>query len=337
MAGQRTTLAEIAVQADTSVATVSKVLNGRPGVSEAQRDRINELLDATGYRRRGVAPRAPVSLIDVVVRGIDSQWSNQILMGAEEEAARVGVSIVVTVTHGQSLGSRRWLSMLAKRHTDGLVLVVSRLSQGVDRELAKLRIPYVCVDPIGTAPAGVPVIGATNFAGGLSATEHLTQLGHRRIGIITGDADLECSLERLDGYRAALGRAGIVPDDALVRFGNFQASGGYEGARSLLALEPRPTAIFAGSDLQASGVYQAAAELGLRIPEDLSVVGFDDVPLCGWVTPKLTTVHQPIDEMARQATRLLLGLAYRGSQPPESKLELATSLVLRDSTAPPPA
>jgi DNA-binding LacI/PurR family transcriptional regulator len=128
-----------------------------------------------------------------------------------------------------------------------------------------------------------------------------------------------------------------VPQDELVRFGNFQDSGGHQGGVELLGLATPPTAIFAGSDLQAVGVYRAAAERGLRIPEDLSVVGFDDVALCGWISPALTTIRQPIEDMARQATRILLSMAYRGVQPTQPKLELATSLVLRQSTAPPRA
>ncbi|MDR1448875.1 MAG: substrate-binding domain-containing protein [Propionibacteriaceae bacterium] len=337
MSVPRVTLQEIAEAAQTSVATVSKVLNGRPGVSDAQRSRILRLLSEHGYERRGVHKRNPARLIDVVVRGIDTHWATEVLMGAEGEAARVGAGIVVTVTHGRTLGNRRWLSALAQRHSDGLLLVASRLSQGIDVELAKLRIPYVLVDPIGApSPAqNVPVIGASNFAGGLTATEHLLNLGHRRIGVISGDRDLRCSQERLDGYRAALGRAGLVPDDSLIRFGDFLTDGGYAAGADLLGLPHPPTAIFAGSDLQAYGVYRAAKELGLGIPEDLSVVGFDDVPLCQYVSPPLTTVRQPIEEMAREATRILLGLAYRGAQPQRPKLELATSLIVRSSTAPP--
>jgi LacI family transcriptional regulator len=271
------------------------------------------------------------------VRGIDTQWATKILVGAEEEAATMGVGIVVTVTHGRTLGSRRWLSALAQRHSDGLVLVVSRLNQGMDTELARLRIPYVLVDPIGTTNVTVPVVGASNYAGGRAATEHLIGLGHRRIGIITGDPDLACSQERLDGYRAALGRAGIASDPQLVRIGNFLAQAGHDETLALMRLPEAPTAIFAGSDMQAYGVYQAAKELGLRVPDDLSVVGFDDVDMCRWVSPQLTTVHQPIEEMAREATRVLMSLAYRGIQPLRPKVEMATSLVVRESTAAPPA
>jgi LacI family transcriptional regulator len=332
----RPKLADIAAQAHTSVATVSKVLNGRAGVSDTQRAEILRLLDAAGYRRRGRSQgqRRPAHLIDVVVRGIDTTWATQVLLGAEEEAARVGTGIVVTVTHGRDLGTRRWVTALAQRRTDGLILVASRLSTGIDAELAKLRIPYVMVDPIGQPALDVPVVGATNFAGGLAATEHLLGLGHRRIGIITGPRSLNCSLERLDGYRAALGRAGITPDDHLVRFGDFLPGGGEREARALLHLKDRPTAIFAGSDYQAFGVYQAARDLGLAIPDQLSVVGFDDMPICQWLAPPLTTVHQPVEEMAREATRILIDMTYRDIQPSLPKLELATSLVVRASAAP---
>jgi LacI family transcriptional regulator len=335
MGTSRITLQQIAEAANTSVATVSKVLNGRPGVSDAQRTRILRLLTEYGYERRGVHRRNPARLIDVVVRGIDTHWATEILVGAEEEAARAGASIVVTVTHGRALGNRRWLTTLAQRHSDGLVLVASRLSQGIDLELTKLHIPYVLVDPIGTPTHNVPVIGASNFAGGLAATEHLLNLGHRRIGMITGERDLRCSLERLDGYRAALGRAGLVPDNDLIRFGNFLVDGGYTMGGELLDGRHRPTAIFAGSDLQAYGVYRAAAERGLTVPTDLSVVGFDDVPMCEYISPPLTTVRQPIEEMAREATRILLGMAYRGVQPHRPKVELATSLIIRSSTTGP--
>jgi LacI family transcriptional regulator len=332
----RTTLADIAQLADVSLATVSKVLNGRAGVSASRRTAILALLDEHGYRRRGTSGRQRVGLIDLVMRGIDTLWATQILVGAQEEAARAGVGLVVTPTHGRTVGNRHWLTALAQRHSDGLVLVVSRLQGGIDQELRKLRIPYVFVDPIGVPDQQVPVIGATNVAGGREATAHLLGLGHRRIGIITGEPGLTCSQERFEGYGQALARYGLGVDDDLVRHGNFQAEGGYAGAAWLLGLPRPPTAVFASSDLQAYGVYQAAKAAGLRVPEDLSVVGFDDVPLCQWVSPALTTVRQPLTDMAREATRILVELAYNGIAPPRYKIQLATSLVVRESTAPPP-
>ncbi|MCL2471361.1 MAG: LacI family DNA-binding transcriptional regulator [Propionibacteriaceae bacterium] len=335
MADSRMTLADIAKLANVSLATVSKVLNGRTGVSESRRDAILAILDEQGYRRRGTGGRHRAGLIDIVLRGIDTLWATQILVGAQDEAARAGVGLVVTPTHGRAMGNRHWITSLAQRHSDGIVLVVSRLQIGVDHELGKLGIPYVFVDPIGVPDQDVPVIGTTNVAGGREATEHLLGLGHQRIGIVTGERGLACSQERLAGYQEALDKQGIPVDEDLICFGNFQVEGGYAGATRLLSLPDPPTAIFAGSDLQAYGVYQAVRVAGLRVPEDISVIGFDDVPLCQWVCPPLTTIRQPLADMAREATRILVEMAYRGIEPPRKKIELATSLVVRESTMPP--
>jgi len=144
-----------------------------------------------------------------------------------------------------------------------------------------------------------------------------------------------CSLARLDGYRSALNMAGITPDATLVRYGDFHVEGGYRHALDLLESPDRPTAIFAGSDLQALGVLEAARVRGLRVPEDLSVVGYDDVMIARWSSPALTTVHQPLRAMGEEAVQMLLRL--RAGEPSVTRLELATSLVVRNSTAPPPA
>jgi len=143
-----------------------------------------------------------------------------------------------------------------------------------------------------------------------------------------------CSRARVDGYRAALETAGVAFDPALVRAGDFHHEAGYACGRELLRLEDRPTAVFAGNDLQALGLYEAARELGLRIPDDLSVVGFDDLPAARWVGPPLTTIRQPLGEMAGAAARIVLDLA-RGRKPAATRIELATELVVRSSTAPP--
>jgi DNA-binding LacI/PurR family transcriptional regulator len=145
-----------------------------------------------------------------------------------------------------------------------------------------------------------------------------------------------CSRARLDGYRAAMDTAGLAVDPALIRYGNFHVEGGYDNGRALLRAEELPTAIFAGSDLQALGLYEAARELGIRIPEDLSVVGYDDLPVARWVGPPLTTIRQPLTEMAEAAARLVVSLS-RGEQPTNLRLDLATSLVPRQSTAGPRA
>src|SRR5690606_24496023 len=166
-------------------------------------------------------------------------------------------------------------------------------------------------------------------------TRHLVDLGHRRIAAISGPQRMLCSRARVDGYRAALETAGLPVDLDLLRTGDFHHDAGYRLGKELLSLPDRPTAVFAGNDLQALGLYEAARELGLRIPEDLSVVGFDDLPVARWVGPPLTTVRQPLTEMAEAAARLVLDLGRADEAPAATRVELATSLVVRSSTASP--
>src|SRR5436190_1079222 len=188
---------------------------------------------------------------------------------------------------------------------DLVFLVTSELTGRQLEQLREADIPLVVLDPGNPPPPDLPSVGATNWAGGLAATEHLLGLGHRRIGAIAGPGDYLCSRARTDGYRSALERAGIKFNPALVRNGDFQHEAGFICGGKLLDLPEPPTAIFAGSDQQAFGLYEAARQRGLRVPQDLSVVGFDDLPVSRWVPPPLTTVRQPLDEMGRAAAQML--------------------------------
>ena len=327
------TIAEIATAAGVSVPTVSKVLNGRKGVSPHTRALVERLLTEQGYERK---PRLgqDVGLVDFVISSLDTQWATALLRGAQREAARLGADLVVTTTQGGPVGTPDWLDHLVQRGSDGVVLVVSRLLPAAEEELARLHMPVVLVDPVGSGDQAFATVAATDWAGGRDAAEHLIGLGHRRIAMITGPIDQACHQDRLDGYRTALRRAEIPYDEALVRYGDSLIGGGHRNGLDLLRSAEPPTAIISGSDEQAYGVYQAARECGLRIPKDVSVVGFDDVELCQWVSPQLTTVHQPLAEMAREATRMVIELARDGARAPR-RLELATSVVVRSSTAAP--
>jgi LacI family transcriptional regulator len=335
MPSRRVTIAEIAASAGVSVPTVSKVLNGRADVAEATRRRVQQIMVDRGYQRRASGAQRPVGLIDMVVPGLDSPWVVEVLRGAEAETRKVGSQIVLTSAGKAPAGDRRWLDRLATRRSDGLVLVVSEAAPEAVEQLAALHTPVVLLDPVGGSDPSFATVGATNWAGSLSAVEHLVSLGHRRIAALSGRPQLVCSQERVEGYRAALGRAGIAVDERLVRFGDFCTSGGQAGARTVLDLPDPPTAIFAGSDMQAFGVYQEAAARGLRIPEDLSVVGFDDIAFSELMTPPLTTVRQPLARMAAEAVRLLLDTGD-GTPGPPPRVELATHLVVRGSTGPAP-
>ncbi|QIY72895.1 LacI family DNA-binding transcriptional regulator [Streptomyces sp. RLB1-33] len=330
------TLAEIAREAGVSAPTVSKVLNGRADVAPATRTRVEELLRAYGYRRRRAeATRSP--LIDLVFHELESAWAMEVIRGVENVARDEGLSVVLSESAGRLTPGRTWADQVAARRPHGVILVLSRLDESQRALLTSRSIPFVVMDPAGDPGDEVPSIGATNWHGGLAATRHLVDLGHRRIGAISGPSRMMCSRARVDGYRAALETAGLPVDPELIRVGNFHHEDGYRLGLDLLRRPDRPTAVFTGNDLQALGLYEAARELGLRIPEDLSVVGFDDLPVARWVGPPLTTVRQPLTEMAEAAARLVLELGREERPAAGTRVELATSLVVRSSTGAAPA
>ncbi|MEV5407514.1 LacI family DNA-binding transcriptional regulator [Thermopolyspora sp. NPDC052614] len=331
---RRVTIALIAEEAGVSIPTVSKVINGRPEVAPDTRQRVERLLHKHGYQRRTGQGDGPVGLIDLVFAEIESPWAMELVRGAEEAAHEADANVVISVLHTKAGPGRDWVDRIAARRTDGVIIIGSRLSARQSGQLTARSIPFVTVDPEGEPAPGVPSVGATNWNGGLSATRHLLELGHRRVGMIGGPADMLCSRARIDGYKAALDTAGIPVDPELIRYGDFLVHSGHDYGHALLDLDDPPTAIFAGSDLQAFGVFEAARQRGLRVPDDLSVVGFDDLPLAQSAWPPLTTVRQPLQEMAALATRMVLTIG-RGGTPEPSRVELATDLMIRESTAPP--
>ena len=331
----RPTLSDIAEEAGVSTATVSKVLNGRTDVASATRERVTALLKVHNYLAPGTRRARRSGLVDLVIGGLDSPWALEILRGVEAECAERAVGTVVSRVHEDDATPPSWTSLTAAHHSDGVILVTSRITAQQRAQIQRAGVVLVVIDPVDLPDTDLVSVGATNWAGGLSAAEHLIAQGHRRIAVISGPREMLCSQARIDGYRTALERAGIEIDRSLIRNGDFLHEGGFAAARELLALPDRPTAIFAGSDLQAMGVYEAARQAGLAIPHDLSVVGFDDLPLCQWMSPPLTTVRQPLEEMGRIAARTLFQ-QLDGEPLVSPRIELATDLKIRLSTAPPP-
>ncbi|WAU81369.1 LacI family DNA-binding transcriptional regulator [Streptomyces sp. Qhu-G9] len=329
----KVTITEIAREAGVSVPTVSRVVNGRSDVAPRTRARVEDLLHRHGYRRRPAGSRDRAALIDLVFNDLDSPWAVEIIRGVEEVAHAAGVGTVVSAIHGRSGDARQWMTNLRARASDGVVLVTSVLEPVLHDELRRLGVPLVVVDPAGSPALDAPTVGATNWAGGMAATEHLLRLGHRRIGFVAGPPRLLCSRARLDGYRAALDRAGIAVDESLIVPGDFYQESGFTGCTTLLGLAEPPTALFAASDQMAMGAVEALRRRGARVPEDMSVVGFDDLPEVRWSAPPLTTVRQPLAEMGKLAARTVLRLT-RGEKLDSPRVELATELVVRSSTAP---
>ncbi|UYN83189.1 MAG: LacI family DNA-binding transcriptional regulator [Microcella sp.] len=331
----RVTLADVAAEAGVSLATISKVLNGRPDVSPPTRARVEQLLAHHGYQRRNGATSTKAELLELVFHELDRIWSMELIDGVEKVAKDNGLSLVLTVTGDRHSPGSEWLDGVLRRRPAGVVLVFSDLPPDLRERLRSRAIPFVIVDPAGDPSPDVPSVGSANWSGGLAATRHLIELGHRRIAAITGPADMMCSLARLDGYRSAMNSAGLPVEAEWVRFGDFHVEGGRREAMQLLDRPDRPTAIFAGSDLQALGTLEAARALGLSVPHDLSIVGYDDIPLSRWVSPRLTTVHQPLRQMGVEAAKLVLAARTDDASASSPRIDLATSLVVRDSTAPP--
>jgi LacI family transcriptional regulator, xylobiose transport system transcriptional regulator len=333
---RRVTLADIAAQADVSLATVSKVLNGRADVAAQTRVRIERLLHDHGYLRRASGAGTGIArMIELVFHELESEWAIEIIRGVERVTRETGISLILTESGDRHSPGHAWIDGVLRRRPIGVILVFSDLEQEEKHKLRSRGVNFVVVDPADEPEPDVASIGSANWAGGLAAAQHLIELGHRRIGMISGPEDMLCSIARVDGYRSALERAGIRFDPGLVRAGDFHVDGGRSAAARLLDLERPPTAIFAGSDLQALGVYEAARPRGIKIPDDLSVVGYDDLRIARWVGPPLTTIRQPLTEMAETAARLLIRMVDDPDAPVNQRFDLATSLVVRESTAPP--
>jgi LacI family transcriptional regulator len=336
----RLTVRMLAAEAGVSPATVSKVMNRRPGVSAATRDRVERVLDRHRAHRRPARDR-PGLIVDLVLNALDSQWSAQILTAAEEVLRGAGATTAISALHADPARTLAWLDRLHDRRCDGVVLVASEPSPRQHLLLASRGLPVVVMDPVGTVEAAVPTVTATNWAGALAATEHLVALGHRHVVHLPGPATLLCARARADGYRTALRRAGLPVPAGWPRPGGFDTASGHAQTVALLdearrAGAPPPTALFAASDHQAMGAHTALRAHGLRVPEDVSLVGFDDLPLSRYADPPLTTVRQPVADMAALAARTLLRLIDGGTVDPP-RPEVPTRLVERASTAPPRA
>ncbi len=330
------TIREVAQLAGVSIATVSRVVNGHADVSREPREAVRRVMRERGYQAgpRGRPAAGGTGLIGVTMPVVHPGYFASILSGAAEALYEHDLRAVLCPTRHSRAREASLLERLAHGETDGAILVLPEESDEELRALARHGYRYVIVDPLRQAAAGTGVVSAAHSAGATAATRHLLDLGHRRIGVISGPEGWMASEERLRGHQAALAGAGVLPDPRLVRHANFLVDGGREAAARLLAQPGRPTANFAFNDLMAAGTMQAARAAGLRIPGDLSVGGVDDPTEASITAPPLTTVRQPLAEMGRTAVSLLLRqLENRLVEP--LRVELETRLIVRASTAPP--
>ncbi len=336
----RPTLAMVAELAGVSEGTASKVVNGRVGVGVSTRARVEKIMAEIGYVPNGIRADPDGSstrgaLIEVVVDSLRNPYTSSLIGGVLDGAEPAGLGVVTRrLSAIQPKDPVRWAQSLAATGRIGVIEVTSAFSPQRHAALEQAGLPMVLIDPIDVPRADVLSVGATNWAGGMTATEHLLALGHRNIAYVGGPRGAICDQARAHGYLAAMRTAGLQANLDDVPHGAFTFDQGLVAGTAVLSRADRPTAIFAGSDVTATGVLEAARLKGLRVPEQLSVVGFDNTFLAGTSTPRLTTVHQPLSEMGRTAVRVITRVL--AGDPPESRrLELATHLVIRDSTAPP--
>ena len=330
---RRPTIHDVASAAGVSVATVSKAVNGRYGVAEETVARVMLVVKELGYASSIVASSMRsrrTGVIGVLVADFEP-FSAEILKGVGAELRGSAWDLLAYAGSRQAEVTgweRRSLQRLSGTLIDGAIMVTPTVVS------ASTEIPLVAIDP-HTGRADLPTVEADSFGGARQATRHLIELGHTRIGFIGGRPDLRSAALRDAGYRRALSDAGLAFDPRLVREGNYEQQSSREPARSLLRSSPRPTAVFAANDLSGIAILEAASELGLDVPGDLSVIGFDDIPEAARASPPLTTIHQPMQSLGATAARLVVAL-LAGETPDSTHILMPTRLVLRATTAPPP-
>jgi LacI family transcriptional regulator, galactose operon repressor len=325
----RVKMADVARTAGVSVATVSKVVNGRYGVAQATVDRVQQVIDQLGYEASLGAQSLRshrTHVLGMLVNEFEP-FSTELLKGASRAVA--GTEYELLAYSGGPRGGvgweRRSLSRLSGTLIDGAVLVTPTVVE------TKHGVHVVAVDP-HTGPQGMPTVDSDNFAGAVLATNYLLNLGHRRIGFIGGRPDLESARLREAGFRRAMADAGLVVDETLVRIGGYKSATAEGPARELLSLADRPSAVFAANDLSAIATMDVARSLRLSVPDDLSVIGFDNVPESALASPPLTTIKQPLQLMGAEAMLLLIDLIEGVER--EIHIRLPTELVERASCRP---
>jgi len=332
--GETATVFDVAIEAGVSTATVSRVANNHPNIRLATRERVEEAMDRLGYvpnmRARSLAG-GKTNVLGLIVDDLESSYNNQVARGIDEAVASHGYDLLLSTMHRRQRTTRHIESLL-NGFAEGLIVL---LSGGFGKYLGEVEARGFPVVLIDHAPASnVPIVKADNDAGTRDGVRHLKSLGHHRVGFITGSLDVASGAERLTSFRTEAAALGLDADEGLIVEGDFRVEGGAKAARQLLGLESPPTAIFASSDLEAFGVIRVARELGISIPRDLSLIGFDDIPEASNVTPPLTTVRQPMREMGLLAAEMLITAVEEG-QPKTSAVELPTQLIVRETTGPP--
>jgi LacI family transcriptional regulator len=327
---------DVAEKAGVSLGTVSRVINNDAHVAPETRERVALVMRDMGYvanRQARSLKGSKTNVIGVLVPDLGTGYIGEIMRGIDSELALSQLDLMLFTTHRTAIKEASYVTNMVQGMVDGLLLVLPRNPADYTGSLTRRNFPFVLIDHQGTGEP-CPAVGATNWQGAYNAAEYLVKLGHRRIGFITGSMDLGCAVDRLGGYRSALRTHHLPEAPELIYEGDFNQVDGYAGASVLLDLPNPPTAIFASNDVMAMGVMDAVRTRKMHIPDDISVVGFDNIPQSAAVYPPLTTVQQPLEQMGRVATQMLLGI-LKDPDKDVRRIELPTELIVRDSTSSP--
>ncbi|MEZ4519304.1 MAG: LacI family DNA-binding transcriptional regulator [Chloroflexota bacterium] len=328
------TIIDVAREAGVSYSTVSRVVNNKSYVNAETRAKVLQAMTRMGYQAnlqaRSLAGGRS-NVIGLLVVDLATQYMSEIMHGIDDVLASNQYELMLYTTHRRKTKESAYVNMMAQSIADGLLILLPRDPDAYLESLRDRDFPYVLIDHRSLNESDLSVFSA-NQDGAHTATTHLIDLGHTRIGMITGWMDMTSAKDRLAGYKSALADRGLPFDPSLVFEGDFTQSSGSQALSYFLQIQNPPTAIFASNDLAAAGVLEAVRYHGLLVPDDLSVIGFDDIPLAATLNPALTTMRQPLHEMGSIATQLLLN---RIDEPDErySSIVLPTELILRETTA----
>ncbi|MCC7209390.1 MAG: LacI family DNA-binding transcriptional regulator [Anaerolineae bacterium] len=332
----RPTMKDVARLAGVSVQTVSVVINNKPDIAPDTRERILSAIDKLGYRPLAIARSlrtGSTRSIALVVSDITNPFFAKMASTVEDYAHRSGYNLILYNTHSDLEREKKYMESATQRWIDGLLFVSTQDSMGGLDTLRAAGIPTVAVDRIPDHYDGPSVI-LDNLSTGRLVAEHLLELGHRHFAHISGPLDLRLSRERLESFQNAIAARGIDPGIYAVGDDSWSCESGYHAMRTLLDARPRPRAVFASNDRLAIGAMRAILEAGLRIPDDVSVVGVDDIEFAAYQTPPLTTVRQSLTDVATLGIKILLGI-LRGETPAQTQAVFEPMLVVRQSTASP--
>ena len=328
------TLAEIAKVAGVSRMTASRALNNQPGVSAETREDILRIADEMGYSVNPFAQKLSNgrSRIIGVMAELHAPFTSDIVLGISGAAKSAGYEALVYSLPDRDSTAPSSVASLLQQIAGGIIAILPYEASYLE-QIASEALPVVTIDTLYDDPP-FPSVDGDSYQGARLAVRHLADLGHRRIGFISGDNRLRSARERLAGYRDAVAQFGLDRDPDLVVDGDFLQKSGFDAAKRLLALKHRPTAIFAANDISALGASQALREKGLRIPEDISLIGFDDIAIAQQMHPPLTTIRQPLRQIGRSAMNTLLA-RIGGLDAPSNRITLPTELIVRQSTTAP--